>query len=140
MAEGDATNFLKKKVGGLPVGVWLLIIVAGVGVGLYIRNKAVDTVADDVEDLEGDDGSADIVPIDSLPAEDPGYFPAAGPPNVFGGGAIRLTPDTLRIRVVYPRRKRKNKGGGKGGKKHHPNMDGGPNRRRDRSPNAHNAG
>lgn len=146
MAENPAT-FLKKKIGGLPVGIWLLIIVAGIGVGLYIRNRAVDTQVGDAEDLEGDEAGADIVPIDSLPSEDPGYFPATGggPPSVYGGGALRLDPGVLRIKIIrkQPKKKKKN-GGGKNGNGHgHGSGPGdggqGGGRNRRRATNAFNA-
>jgi hypothetical protein len=145
MAEGDPTTFLKKKIGGLPVGIWLLIVVVGIGVGLYIRNKAVDTSVDE-EGLEDAGDGADVVPIEDLPSEDSGYWPmtGGGPPSVFGGGALRLSPDTLRIKLIYPKKKKKKNGG----KKHHPNPDGGPRKDtgsrvgkkfRDRNVNAFNA-
>lgn len=108
----DISAVFKKKVAGLPVGVWVLIIVAGVGVGIYIRNRAVDPEVTDAEDEEGEFSPVDTVPIESLPSEDFGYFPltGGGAPTVYGGAALRLEPDTLRIKIIQPRRRR---GGGK---------------------------
>jgi hypothetical protein len=140
MAEGSeqAATFLKKKIGGLPVGVWLLIVVAGIGIGLYVRNKAVDTSVDE-DGFEEDGDGAEVVPIDDLPSEDSGYFPmtGGGPPSVFGGGALRLDPGTLRIKLIRPKKKHKKNGG----KKHHPNPNGGPQHKfaKDRAVNAHDS-
>src|SRR5215831_10467948 len=106
-------NFIHKKIAGLPAGVWLLIIVAGVGVGIYVRKKAespqpTDTTGTDTTGQDTGSTSADTVPYDQLPSEDYGYYPmtGGGPPSVYGDTALRLSPDTLRIKVEYPKRHR----------------------------------
>lgn len=100
-------SFFKKKVGGLPVGVWLLIILAGIAVGLYIRRRSLQAEGASGPDDEGFSESdyAETVPYDSLTSEDYGDYPmtGGGPPVVYGGGAIRLQPGTLRIKLVYPK-------------------------------------
>jgi hypothetical protein len=98
--------FLKKKVAGLPLFFWLLIIGAGVGIGLYLRNR--NAAAGDVAEPAEDEGA--VIPYDQMPVEAGGYgdYPitGGGPPIVSGGGAIRLDPGTLRI-VLVNRRNRK---------------------------------
>lgn len=119
----DISGLFKKKVAGLPAWAWVGIIVAGVGVGLYIRNRTAEPAVEDATGLdeEGtvDDSYADIVPYDELSSEDYGYYPmtGGGPPSVYGGGAVRLNPGTLRIKIQYPKKKHHKKGGGKGGGK-----------------------
>jgi hypothetical protein len=104
---------MHKKIAGLPAGVWLLIIVAGVGVGVYVRKRAEqtqpsDTTGTDSTGADTGSTSADTMPYDSLPSEDYGNYPmtGGGPPSVYGDTALRLTPDTLRIKLEYPKRHR----------------------------------
>src|SRR5215831_21256254 len=114
MAELD---FIHKKVAGLPVGIWLLIIAGGVVVGVMIRKRAEagssDTTDQQSSDQTATDTGGDVVPYSDLASEDYGGYPmtGGGPPSVYGGGAIKLDPGTLTIRVIQKKR---------GGGKHHP--------------------
>lgn len=106
----DAPAVLKKKVAGLPVGIWVVLVVGAVAVGLYIRKRNADAAA-----AAGTDQSADPnAPVDasSLPSDFGGYPLTGG--GVPGGGdgipqsgtypqAIQLNPGTLRIILRQPR-------------------------------------
>lgn len=112
-------EILKKNIGGLPVGVWLLIIAAGVGAGIVLRKRGqsqADQAAQDSTDSTSTDAQDySSVPYDSLASESSGYFPAYGPPTVPGSTqAVRLDPGTLRIRVVQPKHHHGHKGSHKG--------------------------
>ena len=99
-------NLLKKKVFGLPAGVWLAIIVAGVGIGLYIKKRNAAN-AGATPDTTNTDPSA-IGDGSTLPS-DPGYFPITGGGVPGGDGAgsypVQLNPGTLRIKLQYPKRR-----------------------------------
>jgi|ERR1700675_371070 len=106
----DAPAVLKKKVAGLPVGIWVVLIVGAVAVGLYIRKRNADAAA-----AAGDGTGVDPnAPVDasSLPSDFGGYPLTGG--GVPGGGdgmpqggtypqAIQLNPGTLRIILRQPR-------------------------------------
>jgi hypothetical protein len=104
-------NLLKKQIAGLPIGVWLLIIVAGIVVGILLRKKSQAAgLEEDSTGAEGDSQYADTVPYESLPSEDTGYFPISGggAPVVPGATqAVRISPKVIRVRVVYPHHKKK---------------------------------
>lgn len=109
---GKAAGVLKKKVAGLPVGVWLVIIGAGVGLGIYLRSRDKNTEESDTTDesyplaTEADYGyQTDAAATDYGPAYGGGGgsygyptlptdpytipFPAEGPPApIESGGAI----------------------------------------------------
>ncbi len=104
-------DFLKKKVAGLPLGFWVLIVGGGIGLGLYLRKRN-EAAAGDVEP-DAAEGYGTVTPYEQLPSESYGDFgpiTGGGPPTVSGGGAIRLDPGTLRIILQRPPRRRRNKG------------------------------
>lgn len=102
----DVSSMFKKKIGPLPAGVWLLIIVAGVGVGLYIKRRA---VPDEGEAGSDETAGAEVTEgYGNLPAESYyGDFPLSGggPPSVIGG-SIQLTAEPIRVIVRNQQRHR----------------------------------
>jgi hypothetical protein len=95
---------LTKKVAGLPVGAWLLIVAAGIGIGLYLRKRN----AGNIEEAPLEEGG-EVVPFEELPMENTyGDYMTGGGPPVVGGSAIRLEGPSEPIRIII-----RNQGGGR---------------------------
>ena len=117
MAEAPA--FLKKKVAGLPMGVWIAVIAAGVGVGLYIRHKNAQQAQDQQQQQ---DQTGQTIPYNQLQGSGGsldtggGFF---GPPTP-GGGAVRISGPSKPIRIIVRTKRppRKKPHGGKQNKQH----------------------
>lgn len=102
----DVGSMFKKKIGPLPAGVWLLIIIAGVGVGIYIKKRAVpDEEEAGTEEIAG----AEVTEGYGGLAQEPYYgdFPLSGggPPSTIGG-SIALTSEPIRIIVSQQAQRR----------------------------------
>src|SRR5215472_16845796 len=79
-------EFLKKEIGGLPVWVWGLVIIAGIGVGylfITMQNKK-PSPAEDTTPVAGVDTGAAPFPGPPGPAGPPGPPGPAGPPGSIG--------------------------------------------------------
>lgn len=99
--------FLAKKVGPLPLGVWLVAGAAGVGIGLYIKKHSslaggglTDTGAALEDDMAGYPYAADSTGLGGglgggggyAPETDGGYLPAAADESQLPGWAGNLAP------------------------------------------------
>lgn len=128
---------LKKKVLGVPVGIWLLLGAAGVGVGLYLRKRAENEALDEDDDLSLEENDA---AYSTTELQEGSYYSLGGPItggaptaptggggaiNLKGGGDIRVVigdespggqpPPTGTNPKPRKRRRKKKKGGGGGG-------------------------
>lgn len=89
----EVPAFLKKKVGPLPVGVWVLIGGAGIG-AIYLYRKRTGAgpglLGSGLQENEADDVYG--VPIDSPDDEFAPYSPAPSPSGQPGTGGFVITP------------------------------------------------